>query len=279
MYGESFQEERLSKRRLFKNISYILVQEFNQEYHPVRTIKESFIAIFEDKFTLRLAQHSDCREQSIHDLYGDMHSDLKFYFLLVTEGCKRIYQSWVLKSLELSEPKYLNMLNDVALLSLFADQVMFEVLFLLTRSVNYSWVARALPRIPESIPVGCFQIRKELEIDGRFSNALALLAKIESICSPKYLVRALANLKHEICNDIDSFYAESNSQKKLGIDSDNLLAITCYLLCQQKGRLLHLLSQMQVLSVIYGEGMSTIFEDSSYMYSVLCTALEIVLGP
>lgn len=40
-----------------------------------------------------------------------------------------------------------------------------------------------------------------------------------------------------------------------------------------------MLSQMQVLFIIYGEAMSTVFEDSSYMFTVLSTALDIVLGP
>ena len=36
---------------------------------------------------------------------------------------------------------------------------------------------------------------------------------------------------------------------------------------------------MQVLHIIYGDEMNTVFEDSSYMFTVLSTGLDIVLGP
>lgn len=69
------------------------------------------------------------------------------------------------------------MINDVALLSLFAGGSMYEALFLLVRSINYCRSA-AVKQIPDALHVSCFQIRKELEIDGKFHKALALLAKI-----------------------------------------------------------------------------------------------------
>ena len=195
-----------------KNLSYVLIREFNQQYHPVHSIKESFVPLFEDKFTLKLARYSDCREQSIQELYEEMHADLQFYCRLVADGCKRAYQSWVQKSIQLTEVKYSKMMMEVALLSLFTDGDMYEVLFLLTRSVNYNRVVEALKNIPNGLSIYCFQIRRDLEIEGKFVRALALLTKIESISSPKYLVRALTNLKHEICNDVDSFYTANCHQ-------------------------------------------------------------------
>lgn len=44
-----------------KQVSYVLVREINQLYHPASLLKECFVENFEEKFTLVLARHSDSR--------------------------------------------------------------------------------------------------------------------------------------------------------------------------------------------------------------------------
>jgi hypothetical protein len=69
-----------------------------------------------------------------------------------------------LANLNLKDDKYEKMMKEVSLLSLFATGEMYEVLFLLVRSANYTYITSTLKNLPDSIPISEFKIRKELEI-------------------------------------------------------------------------------------------------------------------
>jgi hypothetical protein len=75
--GQSRIKKSMSGNR--KGVANILVREFNQPYHPIRIIKDSFMMMFQMKYREKLNHMGPYSQEKSEQIQNEMHLDLKFY--------------------------------------------------------------------------------------------------------------------------------------------------------------------------------------------------------
>jgi hypothetical protein len=136
MLGSTIEETNGGRQRPAKSIFLIMIRELSSSYHPVSAIRQAFVVMFEDKYILQLAKNSSPNLlEAQTKIFEEMHSDLLLYAKLVTGGCSKVYSGWALRYAGLEGQKYYKILIEAAMMTLFNHDEMYEILFLLVRSM------------------------------------------------------------------------------------------------------------------------------------------------
>ena len=153
---------------------------------------------------------------------------------------------------------------------------MISILYPIILEMSAKAMRPLVEQIPDHISVDYFSIRPELCIDSMFLNSLMLLSDLDKHLSPCAFFDCLERVKGEICYDIDEYYHSLGVERAFKIDSENIFAIVCFLLCRLKPKLREIYAALSLLTAVHGDEMTGEMGAGEYMLTTLNAAFELL---